>query len=105
MRLLSTRRVNVKREDKAKAMTLAEWLVVYLDLVKNTPFSGTKQAQCAHLKWLLGHPPLSEINRVRVMEYKNRRLDESLIRHGEAVEGTRVKGATVNREVSCLITA
>ena len=100
---------NVKREsfenDRAKVMTLAEWLVLYLDLVKNTPSSGTKQAQCAHLKRLLGHLLLSEITRVRVMEYKNRRPAESLIRHGEAIEGTRIKGATVNREVSCLITA
>ena len=100
---------NVKREefdsDKAKAMTLGEWLIVYLDLVKNTPSGGTKQAQCAHLNRLLGHLLLSEITRVRVMEYKNRRLAESLIRHGEAIEGTRIKGATVNREVSCLITA
>ena len=100
---------NVKREafdsDKAKVLTLAEWLVVYLDLVKSTPSSGTKQAQCAHLKRLLGHLTLSEITRVRIMEYKNRRLAESLIRHGEAVQGTLIKGATVNREVSCLITA
>ena len=54
---------NVKREefdsDKAKAMTLTEWLSVYLDLVKNTPSSGTKHAQCAHLKRLLGHLLLS----------------------------------------------
>jgi len=39
------------------------------------------------------------------MEYKSRRLAESLIRYGEPVEGTKIKGATVNREVSCLITA
>jgi integrase len=90
---------------KVKAMTLKEWLDSYLDLVKDTPSGGTKKAQCLHLKRLLGQLPLSEITRVRVMEYKNRRLAESLIRHGEAVEGTRVKGATVNREVSCLITA
>jgi integrase len=57
------------------------------------------------LKRLLGHLPLSEVTKVRVMEYKNRRGAESLIRHGEAIEGTKITGATVNRETSCLIAA
>jgi integrase len=39
------------------------------------------------------------------MEYKNRRLSENIVRHGEPIEGAQIKGATVNREVSCLITA
>jgi integrase len=90
---------------KIKAMTLAEWLDKYLALVKNTPSGGTKKSQCTHLKRLLGHLPLSEVTRVRVMEYRNRRIDESLIRHGKAVAGTKIKGATVNRELSCLIHA
>jgi integrase len=90
---------------KITAMTLAEWLDRYLDLVKTTASYETKRAQSIPLKRLLGDLPLSEINRVRVMEYKNRRLSETIIRHGEAVEGAQIKGATVNREVSCLITA
>ncbi|MEX0804836.1 MAG: tyrosine-type recombinase/integrase [Candidatus Binatia bacterium] len=94
-----------EREKVKKAMTLSAWLDRYLDLVKDTQSGGTKKAQCAHLKRLLGHLLLSEINRVRIIEYKNRRLSESLIRHGNPVEGTRIQGATVNREVSCLTTA
>jgi len=90
---------------KIKAMTLGEWLDRYLDLVKGTASHETKRAQSLHLKRLLGDVPLSEINRVRVMEYKNRRLSETIMRHGEPVEGTTIKGATVNREVSCLVTA
>jgi integrase len=90
---------------KIKAVTLSEWLDCYLDLMKNTPSAGTKKAQCAHLKRLLGHLPLSEVSKVRVVEYKNRRLSEPLIRNGKPLEGTRIKGATVNREVSCLIAA
>jgi len=93
-----------EREDrvkaKIKAMTLAEWLDRYLTLVKSTASYQTKTAQCLHLKRLLGHLPLSEITRVRVMEYKNRRLSETIIRHGEAILGTQIKGVTVNREVS-----
>jgi integrase len=94
-----------RQEAKIKAMTVAEWLDRYLELVKHTASYGTRTAQCRPLKRLLGHLTLSEVNRVRIMEYKTRRLSESLIRHGETVEGTQIKGATVNREVSCLITA
>jgi integrase len=73
--------------------------------VSNTPSWKTKKAQCAHLKRLLGTLPLQDVTKVRVMEYKNRRLSETLVRHGEQVEGTSIMGSTVNREVSCLIAA
>jgi len=53
----------------------------------------------------MGSLPLSQINRVRIMEYKQRRLSEPLMRHGEPVKGSRIMGSTVNREVSCLVTA
>jgi len=100
---------DLEREEKQKAatagMTVTEWLDRYLDLVKNMLSWKTKKAQCAHLKRLMGSLLLSEVNKIRIMEYKNRRLSESLIRHGEAVEGTSIMGSTVNREVSCLIAA
>jgi integrase len=103
---------NVKREDfdadkerPKQGMTVSEWLDSYLELVKHTPSGGTKRAQCIPLKRILGALLVTEVNRVRIMEYKSRRLTEALIRHGEAVQGTKVKGATVNREISCLITA
>jgi hypothetical protein len=94
-----------REKAKIKAMTLLTWLDRFLDLVKNTPSYWTRKAQCAHLKRLLGHLPLSEVSKVRILEYKNSRLSECLMRHGKPIEGKRVKGATVNREVSCLITA
>jgi len=107
---------NVKKKDfdlekieqekaKTKGMTLAEWLDRYLELTKHTPSSGTRNAQCAHLMRLMGSLPLSQINRVRIMEYKQRRLSEPLMRHGRPVKDTSIMGSTVNREVSCLITA
>jgi len=71
-----------REKAKIKAMTLSLWLDRYLDLVKNTPSHETKKAQCAHLKRLLGSLPLPEVTKVRVMEYKNRRLSEPLIRNG-----------------------
>jgi len=48
---------------------------------------------------------LAEVTKLRILEYKTRRLSEPLQRHGKDVEGTQVKGATVNREVSTLIAA
>ena len=39
------------------------------------------------------------------MEYKNLRGAECLVRHGKKIEGKKIKGATVNREVSCLLAA
>ncbi len=107
---------NVKKKDfdlekaeqekaKTKGMTLAEWLNRYLELTKHTPSWETRNAQCAHLMRLMGSLPLSQVNRVRIMEYKQRRLSEPLMRHGGPVKGTSIMGSTVNREVSCLITA
>ena len=52
----------------------------------------------------MSHPHWQR-GRVRILEHKAKRLTESLVRHGEAVEGTRVKGSTVNREISCLVAA
>lgn len=94
-----------REKAKTKGMTLGEWLDRYVDLTKHMASWKTKKAQCIPLKRLLNSLPLSEVNRVRIMEYKNRRLSEPLIRHGQPVEGTRIMGSTVNREVSCLITA
>ncbi len=107
---------NVKKKDfdlekieqekaKTKGITLTEWLNRYLELTKHTPSWETKTAQCAHLMRLMGSLPLSQVGKVKIMEYKQRRLSEPLMRHGEPVEGTRIMGSTVNREVSCLITA
>ena len=36
---------------------------------------------------------------------KQRRLAEPLTRHGKPVKGSQVQGATVNREISCLVGA
>jgi integrase len=95
-----------KEKAKVKALTLGEYLdKTYLPLMIKTPSYPTKKAQCAHLGRLLGPLPLAEVTKLRILEYKKRRLSESIIRHGEAVEGTQVKGSTVNREVSTLIAA
>jgi len=100
---------DIEREERRRAvtagMTLTEWLDRYLELVKHMPSWETKKAQCAHLKRLLGSLSLPDINRVRIMEYKSRRLSEPLMRHKKPVKDTNIMGSTVNREVSCLVTA
>jgi len=107
---------NVKKKDfdlekielakaKTRGMTLTEWLHRYLELTKHTPSWETKNSQCAHLIRLMGSLSLSQVNRVRIMEYKQRRLSEPLMRHGRPVKDTSIMGSTVNREVSCLVTA
>ena len=94
-----------REQAKVKAMTLSEWLDRYLSLMKNRPSYAINTAQCAHVKRLLGHLPLSEVSKVRVMEYKQRRLTEPIMRNGKPVQGTLIRGGTVNREVACLIAA
>jgi integrase len=94
-----------REKAKVKAMTLSEWLDRYLSLMKNKPSYAINSAQLGHVKRVLGHLTLSEVTKVRIMEYKQRRLAEPIIRNGKAVEGTLIQGATVNREVSCLVTA
>jgi integrase len=90
---------------KAEAKTLSKWLDDYVKLMENTPSHPTKKAQCVHLKRILGHLALAEVTKVKILEYKQRRKQESLVRRGKPVKGTLVKGATVNREVSCLMAA
>jgi integrase len=87
---------------KVKALTVREWLDRYLELMKGARSFKTMQSQCVQLKRLLGDLPLSEVSRVKIIEYKQRRLLEPIMRHGKPVEGTEIKGSSVNREVSCL---
>jgi hypothetical protein len=94
---------NVRKEDfdadKVKGMTLADWLKRYLELVKGAASYKTKRSECFHLKRLLGHLPLTEINRVRIMEYKNSRLSEALIRQGARAD--KFKAAPEAQHGSC----
>ena len=98
-----------EKEERRKAaiagMTVAEWMDRYLGLMKTTGGGKALKAYTAHLKRLLGSVPLQDVTKVKIMEYKNRRLAEFILRHGKPVEGKKVKGATVNREVSCLTAA
>jgi len=86
-----------------KGITLATYSERYLDLVKSKRSLNTDKIYLNHLKQHLGMLSLSEISRTRIMEYKNIRLTEPIIRQGKPVEGTRIKASTINREISCLL--
>ena len=88
---------DLEKEEQRKAatdgMTVAEWLDRYIALMKNTRSGKTIKTYCTHLKRLLGSLPLRDVTKVRIMEYKQRRLSEPLIRHGKTVEDTEVMGS------------
>ncbi|MCH8054744.1 MAG: tyrosine-type recombinase/integrase [Deltaproteobacteria bacterium] len=98
-----------EKEERRKAatagMTVAEWLEQYLEKTKSKVSWRTDKMHCVNLKRLIGALLLTEVNRPRLMEYKTRRLSEPIMRHGKPVEGTKVKGSTVNRELSFLSAA
>jgi len=90
---------------KIQGMTLGVWLDRYLHLVKAKRSWDRDEQHCKHLTRLLGSLPLSLVNRPRIMEYKNQRLTEFIIRHKNPVEGKTVKISTINREIRCLLHA
>ncbi len=90
---------------KIQGMTLGVWLDRYLHLVKAKRSWDRDEQHCKHLTRLLGSLPLSLVNRPRIMEYKNQRLTEFIIRHKNPVEGKTVKNSTINREIRCLLHA
>jgi hypothetical protein len=59
-----------KEREKAriKAIRLSQWLDRYLGLVKGMASGEIKRSQCSHLKRLLGHLPLTQVTRIRIME-------------------------------------
>ena len=85
---------NVKKKDfdlekieqakaKTQGMTLEVWCPRYLELVKAKKSLERDKQHFNHLTRLLGSLPLSQINRPRIMEYKNQRLGEPIMRYGK----------------------
>jgi integrase len=58
---------------------------------------------CSHLERLLARIALDEINRSKIIEYKQLRLTEPIIRWNKPVEGSHVRPSTVKREITALI--
>ena len=107
LRVLEAR--NIRKEDfdkdkepKEQGMTFAMWTKKYLELIKRKKSLNRDEQHCVHLNRFFGPLLLAQIKRTKIMEYKNLRLEEPIIRHGKPVEGSKVKISTVNRELSCL---
>jgi len=99
---------NIRREDfdadkRPKAMTLTQWSERCLELFRSKRSWTRIREYCAHLNRILGPFPLSEITRIKIMEFRNTRLGEAIIRHGRPVEGKIISISTVNRETRCLL--
>ncbi len=98
-----------EREERAKAavpvMTLEKWVPQFLNLIRSNRSAGRDAQHCAHLTGLLGKEPLEAIGGNTILEYKNKRLAECIVRYGKPVEGKLVKISTVNREIRCLVHA
>ena len=98
-----------EREKRAKAavpvMTLEKWVPQFLNLIRANKSAGRDAQHCVHLTGLLGKEPLEAIGGNTILEYKNKRLAECIVRYGKPVKGKLVKISTVNREIRCLIHA
>ena len=97
---------NVKREDfdgdKIQGITFEKWRPRYLELVKHKKSIERDRRSCTKLAEFFGPMLLSEVTRTKVMEYRNSRLSDPIIRRGKPVKGSRLKASSVNRELACL---
>ncbi len=90
------------QEPKEQGMTFSMWTKKYLELIKRKKSLNRDEQHCVHLNRFFGPLLLAQIKRTKIMEYKNLRLEDPIIRYGKPVEGSKVKISTVNRELSCL---
>lgn len=97
---------NIRREDfdadKVKGVTFAAWARRYLDLMKHKKSIERDKRSCRRLEEFFGPMEISEITRARVMEFKNSRLADPIVRRGKIVAGRTIQISTVNRELACL---
>jgi len=96
----------VKRAKAAEpVMTLEKWVPQFLNLIRTNKSAERDAQHCAHLVRHLGKTPLEAIGKNTVLEYKNTRLTECIMRYAKPVEGKLITISTVNREIRALIHA
>jgi integrase len=104
---------NIRREDfdldrkkpdpAPERLTVALYVPIFLETKKALPSYGFWKSCCAHLVKLLGTDALEDMTRSKIAQYKQLRLLDPIIRHGNPVEGTLTRPSTVNREITALI--
>ncbi len=106
---------NVRREDfdldkirpdpepEPQRLTLSGFIPRFLETKKAMRSYAFYKACSSHLARILGAVHLDEITKTRIMEYKQIRQFEPIMRHGKAVAGSKVCESTRNREVATLV--
>jgi integrase len=104
---------NIRREDfdldrkepapEPERMTVSRYIPQFLGSKKGMPSYGFWKVCTNHLNRLLGSVPLDEVTRSKIVEYKQLRKTEPIMRHGKPVKGTTVSASTVNREITALV--
>jgi integrase len=92
-----------KPDPEPERLTVALYVPIFLETKIALPSYGFWKSCCAHLVKLLGTDALEDMTRSKIAQYKQLRLLEPIIRHGNPVEGTLVRPSTVNREITALI--
>ena len=97
------KKAKAKPEPEPERLTIARYIPVFLQTKKALPSYGFWKSCCTHVERLLGPIALDEMTRSKIVEYKQLRLTEPILRHGKQVEGSHVRESTVNREITALI--
>ncbi len=94
---------NIATEQEPKKNTLSDFMPRILNIKSGIKSFETYKTYCRHLERVLGNDALEDITTMRIMEYKNIRLAEPIIRYGKPSEkGLTPKASTVNRELGAI---
>jgi integrase len=93
----------IKKQPEPERLTVGGYVPEFMRSKNGMPSYNFWKVCTAHLDRLIGSVSLDEITRSRIAEYKQIRKTEPIIRHGKPVEGSKVSGSTVNREITSLI--
>ena len=93
---------NRDHKNFSQTIGFSDWCKHYLEMVKGKRSWDNDRRSCDLLTGHFLNVPLAEITRSRVVEYQQQRLEQSIVRHGKPIKGSRVKASTVNRELACL---
>jgi integrase len=89
-------------KEKFQGMTFSAWATRVLELERHKRSAESDERRVRQVNKFFGPMRLGDITRATVMEYRNLRLMEPIVRKGKAVAGSRIKESTINRELGCV---